>query len=104
MDRIEQGLVTAYKANSRDLAFIAKGLLDAAGIPYSIVGDGFRSLEGYSIFGDMNIGIRPYLIRVLEEDESRACEALRPLLETTEPIDEETLAKLAEEAGKETND
>lgn len=98
--KIEQGLVTVYKAGSRDEALIAKSLLEAANIPFSIAGDGFRSLEGYSILGDANFGLRPFLIRVLEEDEERAREALRPLTEGIEPIDEETLAKLAEEAGK----
>jgi DNA-binding MltR family transcriptional regulator len=46
------------------------------------------------------VGFRPFLVQVLQEDEEAAREALKPLLEEPEPIDEETLARLAEEAAE----
>lgn len=99
----QQGLVTVYKAATRNEAMIAKALLEGAGIRHFIAGDGFRSFEGYSIIGEVNVGFRPFLVRVLQEDEARARDALRPLTEESEPIDEETLARLAEEAGEPEN-
>ncbi len=41
----------------------------------------------------------PIVFQVLEDEVDAAREALAPLIEGTQPIDEETLARLAEEAG-----
>ncbi|MBE0447317.1 MAG: DUF2007 domain-containing protein [Actinobacteria bacterium] len=99
ISRNEQGLVTIYSAeNCIDAAF-AKSMLDDAGIAYSTSGEGVQELEGLGSFGGFNPIFGLILIRVLEEDASRAREILRPLIDKTEVIDEETLIKLAEQIG-----
>ncbi|HZD60793.1 MAG TPA: DUF2007 domain-containing protein [Anaerolineae bacterium] len=93
----EQRLVTVYSAENRIDAAMAKSMLDDAGIAYSASGEG--EFESFGSFDGPNPIYGPILIRVLEEDASRAREVLRPLVEKTEAIDEETLTEQAEQFG-----
>lgn len=98
MEKQDQKLITIYSAGSRIDAMLAKSMLDAEGISYSIRGEGVQELEGVGSFGRFNPLFGPVLIQILEEDVERTREVLRPLIEGTEVIDEETLARLAEKA------
>ncbi len=99
MGKNDQKLVIVYSTIDKVKALIAKSMLNDAGIAYTISG-AVWDLEGVGGLGMNFLRSEPVAFQVLEDEFDAAREALAPLIEGTQPIDEETSAKLAEEAGE----
>lgn len=93
-----QKLVSVYSTMDKVKVLIAKSMLNDAGIAYTISGAVYE-LEGVGGLGMNFLRPDPVVFQVLESDARAARECLAPLINGPEPIEEETLAKLAAEAG-----
>lgn len=75
------GPVTVYRAPDPVRLGLARSLLESAGIPCHVAGEGLQDLFGAGSLGGFNLLVGPAEVRVPAELEAEAREVLRELLE-----------------------